>query len=102
MNQSFYAASVAVSQQQKRLNVTANNLANVNNAGFKAEKAQFSDLLYRNWTGPDNAALPRGSGSRMIQTATDFSQGAMMTRESGQNYGIEGRGFFCPAESTEQ
>lgn len=45
MNQSFYAASVAVSQQQKRLNVTANNLANVNNAGFKAEKAQFSDLL---------------------------------------------------------
>ena len=42
MNQSFYAASVAVSQQQKRLNVTANNLANVNNAGFKAEKAQFT------------------------------------------------------------
>ena len=78
MNQSFYAASVAASQQQKRLNVTANNLANVNNAGFKAEKTQFSDLLYRNWTGPDNAVLPRGSGSRMIQTATDFSQGAMM------------------------
>ena len=95
MNQSFYAASVAASQQQKRLNVTANNLANVNNAGFKAEKTQFSDLLYRNWTGPDNAVLPRGSGSRMIQTATDFSQGAMMTRESGQNYGIEGRGFFA-------
>ena len=40
MNQSFYAASVAVSQQQKRLNVTANNLANVNNAGFKAEKIE--------------------------------------------------------------
>ena len=50
MNQSFYAAAVAVSQQQQRLNVTANNLANVNTVGFKSEQANFSDLLYRNWT----------------------------------------------------
>ena len=95
MNQSFYAAAVAASQQQQRLNVTANNLANVNTAGFKAEQANFSDLLYRNWTGPDNAQLPRGSGSRMIQTTTDFATGALQAREDGQNYAIEGDGFFA-------
>ena len=66
---------VAASQQQQRMNVTANNLANVNTVGFKSEQANFSDLLYRNWTGPDNAQLPRGSGSRMIQTTTDFAEG---------------------------
>lgn len=95
MNQSFYAAAVAASQQQQRLNVTANNLANVNTAGFKAEQANFSDLLYRNWTGPDNAQLPRGSGSRMIQTTTDFATGALLAREDGQNYAIDGDGFFA-------
>lgn len=94
MNQSFYAAAVAASQQQQRLNVTANNLANINTQGFKAEQANFADLLYRNWTGPDNAELPRGSGSRMIQTTTDFAQGAMMVQDSGQNYAIQGDGFF--------
>lgn len=95
MNQSFYAASVAASQQQQRMNVTANNLANINTIGFKAEQANFSDLLYRNWTGPDNAQLPRGSGSRMIQTTTDFATGALMARQGGQNYAINGDGFFA-------
>ena len=95
MNQSFYAAAVAASQQQQRLNVTANNLANVNTVGFKGEQAQFADLLYRNLVGPENAQLPRGSGSRMIQTTTDFAPGAMMTRTDGQNYAIQGDGFFA-------
>ncbi len=95
MNQAFYAASVAASQQQLRLNVSANNLANVNTVGFKAEQAQFADLLYRNWVGPDNAQLHRGSGSRMIQTATDFSAGAAAPRAGGQNYAVNGRGFFA-------
>ena len=95
MNQSFYAAAVAASQQQQRMNVTANNLANVNTAGFKAEQANFSDLLYRNWTGSDDVQLPRGSGSRMIQTTTDFAQGAMMQKNEGQYYAINGDGFFA-------
>lgn len=95
MNQSFYAASVAMSQQQQRLGITGNNLANVNTIGYKASKPQFADLLYRNLVGPENVQLPRGSGSRIIQTTTDFSQGALMMRESGQNYAIEGRGFFA-------
>lgn len=95
MNQSFYAASVAMSQHQQRLSVTGNNMANVNTLGFKAEKSQFADLMYRNLTGPDNAQLPRGTGSRLIQTATDFTQGSLMARDGGQNYGIEGRGFFA-------
>ena len=102
MNQSFYAAAVAASQQQQRLNVTANNLANVNTVGFKGEQAQFADLLYRNLVGPENAQLPRGSGSRMIQTTTDFAPGAMMTRTDGQNYAIQGDGFFCRTRPADQ
>ena len=37
MNLSFYTASVGAWQQQERLNVHGNNIANVNNYGFKAK-----------------------------------------------------------------
>ncbi len=95
MNQSFYAAAVAASQQQQRLTVTANNLANINTIGFKASQANFSDLLYNNWFGPDGVNLPRGTGSRIIQTSTNFESGSMQYRNDGQNYAISGRGFFA-------
>lgn len=32
--------------QETRVDVIANNLANVNTAGFKKTQAQFQDLLY--------------------------------------------------------
>ena len=46
MNSSFYTAAVGAAQQQLRLNVQANNIANVNTQGFKAEKATFASLMY--------------------------------------------------------
>ena len=46
MNLSFYTASVGAWQQQERLNVHGNNIANVNNYGFKAKRPVFSDLMY--------------------------------------------------------
>lgn len=95
MNQSFYAAAVAASQQQQRLNVTANNIANVNTVGFKAEQSQFSELLYQTFNAPNQTDVYRGTGSRMMQTATNFASGALVQREGGQNYAIDGNGFFA-------
>lgn len=94
MNQSFYAAAVAASQQQQSLNVVSNNIANVNTIGFKAEQAQFSELLYRAYTGVEDD-VARGSGSRIMQTTTDFQGGALIQRADGQNYAINGDGFFA-------
>ncbi len=94
MNQSFYAAAVAASQQQQSLNVVSNNIANTNTVGFKAEQAQFSELLYRTYTGAEDDVY-RGSGSRIMQTTTDFQSGAIIQRPDGQNYAIDGDGFFA-------
>ena len=48
MNMSFYSAAVGAIEQQKRLNVVSNNIANVNTYGFRAEKAAYSEhTLYR-------------------------------------------------------
>lgn len=94
MNQSFYAAAVAASQQQQSLNVVSNNIANINTIAFKTEQAQFSELLYRTYQGAENEVF-RGSGSRIMQTSTNFADGALMARSGGQNYAINGDGFFA-------
>lgn len=95
MNLSFYTAAVGAGQQQQRLNVQANNIANVNTYGYKAEKPSFAALMYSNVQGIDNAELPRGSGSRMIMADTDFSTGAIADTGRAQDYAVIGDGFFA-------
>ena len=47
MNLSLYSAATGMEAQQQNLNTIANNLANVNTAGFKRSKIEFQDLLYQ-------------------------------------------------------
>lgn len=94
MNVSFYTAAVGANQQQQRLNVYANNIANINTYGFKAEKPTFSSLMYSNLQGINGQNLPRGTGSRMIMADTDFSGGALVESSHAYDYAIIGDGFF--------
>ena len=68
MNQSFFIGAVGAHQQQKRLNVQGNNIANVNTYGFKAEKGRFAALMYEDIKAIDNAQLPSGAGACGPQT----------------------------------
>ncbi|MCI2107033.1 MAG: flagellar hook basal-body protein [Intestinimonas sp.] len=94
MDLSFYTAAVGAEQQQQRLNVQANNIANINTYGYKAEKPSFSSLMYNNVTGMNDTQLPRGSGTEMVMADTDFSGGPISTTGRSQDYAIEGDGFF--------
>lgn len=95
MIQAFYNAAVDAQQQMLRLNVQANNIANVNHYGFRAEKPAFEALMYRNIAGADGAELPKGAGTRVVSTATDFSQAALEETGRAQDYAIFGLGFFA-------
>lgn len=95
MNQSFFTAAVGAGQQQQRLNVQANNIANVNTYGYKAKKPSFANLMYGNMQGINNVQLPRGTGERMIQDNTDFSTGAVVETGRAQDYAVMGNGFFA-------
>lgn len=93
MNISFYTATTGAIQQQDRLDVHANNIANVNNYGFRAKQPSFSQLM----TGPVvgiEENLARGVGSRMEDAATDFRQAGLTGTERKLDYAIEGQGFF--------
>lgn len=95
MNMSFYTGAVGARQQQQRMGVQANNIANVNTYGYKAEQPSFASLMYGNITGINNAQLPRGSGARMVMANTDFHSGAMAASSISQSYAIQGNGFFA-------
>lgn len=86
-----------------RLDVIANNLANVNTEGFKSSRVNFEDLLYieRAQPGVENSngderptGLYVGLGVRVSGTQQDFSQGAPIPGTSPLDMMIEGRGFF--------
>jgi flagellar basal-body rod protein FlgG len=101
--QSLYTAATGMESLQSKLNVIANNMANVNTTGFKSDRANFEDLFYRHeiLPGAQDAAsnftatgTQTGLGVRMQSTQTNFIQGAF--QETGQplDLAIEGRGFL--------
>ena len=91
---SFYTGAVGARQQQQRMNVQANNIANVNNVGFKAERATFHRLMHTDMPSLEEGVI-RGTGTRMEKASVDFSTYGY--RETGLNFdfAIEGDGFFA-------
>jgi len=98
MNLSFYSASVGATAQQARLDVIANNFANISTEGYKTKNSTFSDLLYTTTNGAQGGTVERGSGTRLDKTDTVFDAGAYIDTDSNLDYYIEGRGFFALME----
>lgn len=48
MDRSFYTGAVGAIAHQERLNIIANNIANVNTNGYKRKPATFSECIYSN------------------------------------------------------
>jgi flagellar basal-body rod protein FlgG len=103
MNGALWAAKTGLDAQQTRMAVISNNLANVNTAGFKRDRAVFEDLLYQNVRQPgaqssQDTQLPSGlsigTGVRVVATEKLFTQGNFTKTDNPTDLAIEGRGFF--------
>lgn len=96
MYQSFYTAAVGASQYTNGLGVTANNLANINNSGFKSKQASFSDLIDYNLNDSEDAQtdLKSGVGTRIVRTYMSFEVGAFQPTGSALDYAITRRNTF--------
>ena len=95
MNMSFYTGAVGAYQQQQRMNVQSNNIANVNNYGFKAERATFHHLMYGNVRGIDEERLPRGTGTKMVKASVDYTTNGYQETGRTFDFAIVGDGFFA-------
>lgn len=98
MNQSFFIGATGAHQQQKAMDVSSNNISNVNTHGFKASKSRFTGLLYQNMKSADADDVRGGVGTGLWATDTDFSAGAAAHTGRTQDYMINGNGFFAVAD----
>ncbi len=103
MDPALWVAKTGLDAQQKSMQVTSNNLANVNTNGFKKDRANFEDLFYQTVRQPgaqanqDNllpSGLMLGTGSRVVGTEKIHSQGNVQQTERNLDVAIEGKGFF--------
>lgn len=87
----------------EKLNVVANNLANINTNGFKRSRVNFEDLLYQVKREPgipnaDDEPIPHGilvgTGAKVSGTQLNFGPGAVDTTGRPLDLQIEGEGFF--------
>src|SRR5262249_9064420 len=101
--QTLYTAATGMDSLQTKLDVIANNLANVNTTGFKRDRTNFQDLFYRQERLPGSqdaqnqltpVGIHVGLGSRVQSVQADFTQGAFQTTDGELDMAIEGDGFF--------
>ena len=95
----FTAVTGAVAQQV-RIDVIANNIANLGTHGFKRIRAQFEDLLYETVSAPvaeggSPTGLQFGRGTRVVSTEHIHTQGAMRQTDQPLDIAIDGAGFFA-------
>jgi flagellar basal-body rod protein FlgG len=89
--------------QELTIDVTANNLANVNTNGFKRSQVDFADLLYLTTkqagtevvTGQQSpTGIQIGSGVRPVGTTKLFTPGSFEQTGNRTDIAIQGDGFF--------
>ncbi|MDR3310585.1 MAG: flagellar hook-basal body protein [Oscillospiraceae bacterium] len=99
MYEALHIAATGLRNQQRRLDSIANNIANSNTVGYKAERLDFKTALYTAGIVPGPPYSPdanqqKGHGVMVTAVARDFFTGNMQTTENELDFAIEGKGFF--------
>jgi len=103
MNPAMWISKTGVQAQDAKLQAIANNLANVNTAGFKRDRVMFEDLFYQVDQQPgaqrdDNTVSPTGvqlgNGTRLVGTQKVFTTGNVQTTNQSLDLAIVGAGFL--------
>ncbi|MEM9249425.1 MAG: flagellar basal-body rod protein FlgG [Pseudomonadota bacterium] len=102
--QSLKIAATGMSAQQMRVDVIANNLANMSTTGYNARRAEFADLHYQQIAragtvnASDGTVLPTGVqiglGVRPAAVSVNLSQGSLSQTNGDLDIAIEGRGYL--------
>lgn len=109
MLRSLFSGISGLRSHQTMLDVTGNNIANVNTTGFKSSQVQFQDTLSQVLTnagaaqdgvGGTNPAQI-GLGVRVAGVTTNFTQGASQVTGRSTDMMIQGDGFFVVRKGNE-
>ncbi|MGM8215039.1 flagellar hook-basal body protein [Bacillaceae bacterium W0354] len=109
----MFNAAVTMGQLQNRIDITANNLANLNTYGYKANHANFASLMYQQVNNilHHDADSPRetpvgirvGSGARLTHTTFNMNNGTIQHTNRDLDVAIQDQNRFfvvnAPAEN---
>jgi flagellar basal-body rod protein FlgF/flagellar basal-body rod protein FlgG len=103
----IYLSSEGANAQSARLEVIANNLANVDTVGFKRQlatfQARYAEATERGLDSPGSGTINDvGGGVYLAETKTDFSPGPMKTTGAKSDVAIGGDGFFVVEKGDEK
>ena len=102
LTQAINTSTTGLNGAQSSLNITGNNLANINTTGFKTESVEFQDLFYQTGIAPYTSASGAGSptglqyglGVSLGSTSGIFTQGTVTPTGIPSDVAIQGNGFF--------
>ena len=103
MMRALYTATTGMLGQQLQIDVTSNNISNVNTFGYRKERAEFADLLHQvlQYAGSSTSettlsptGIEVGLGVRPTSVQKIFSQGNFKETENNLDIAITGNGFF--------
>jgi flagellar basal-body rod protein FlgG len=97
-------AATGMSAQQMRVDVIANNIANMSTTAYQPRVAEFADLIYQQYQTPGSltsqsgsvvpAGIQIGMGVRPTTVSMEIVQGALSETGGDLDLAINGRGFF--------
>lgn len=101
---SMNIASTGMLAQQLNVEVISNNIANMNTTGYKAQRAEFQDLLYQNVQRPGASTSAEGTmmpygiqigvGVKPAAIYRITEQGNLNFTENPYDVAIQGRGYL--------
>ncbi|MDR1588984.1 MAG: flagellar hook-basal body protein [Oscillospiraceae bacterium] len=99
MYEAVMIAATGLTNQQRRLDTIADNIANANMTGFRASRLDFKDALYTAGIVPAAPRTPDGNQQKGHGVATaaitrETRQGSITETGGHLDFAIEGDGFF--------
>ena len=115
MLRSLFSGITGLRAHQQMMDVTGNNIANVNSSGYKSQTAVFESVISQAVKAPGapvaagaNAAarggvngVQIGLGVQLAGVSTNFGQGSSQLTGVSTDFAIQGTGFFTTNNGTE-
>ncbi|MBU3878159.1 flagellar hook-basal body protein [Faecalicatena sp. AGMB00832] len=95
MNVAFYSAAAGMLACQEKLDVTANNMANVNTTGYKNMEVSFQDLMYTDMNTKAEGEHKTGHGSHVAGVDSVFLQGVLEKTDRPLDFAVAGKAYFA-------
>lgn len=94
MLKSLWNGVNGVKTQNLGVDITANNISNVNTIGFKRTSSEFADIFYQRVVSRSANPAEIGSGSLLSASKVVYEQGSFTDGAGEFDVGLMGKGFF--------